>query len=123
MNLQLLTEGWNEITTSPAWVIVALILNILSFLWAKVHWMDNKWIPVVCVFGGGVLYFLVGPHVVNPQQPHPQFMKFLLGMVLGAGSFAAHGSLMAFLRSKFPGFMPDSTATDKIEKSNEKNPV
>jgi hypothetical protein len=123
MDLNLITQLWEQVSHSPAWLIIVAVLNVVVFLWRYSERLNNRWIPHICVFCGMALYLLFGPiDAVEKSQRHPMAFMALLGALLGFFSWAANGAITKGIKKKFPDLFPDDTIQqNKTDKSNETN--
>lgn len=120
MDLSFITQLWEQVIKSPVWIVIALVLNVLVFLWRKSDRTDNRWIPRICVLGGMLLYWALGPmDTIAKEQRHPWVLMLLFGALLGFGSWAAHGLLIKAIRLKFPGFLEDEAPAQNKTKAGE----
>lgn len=117
MDLSFIPQLWEQVTKSPAWLVIAGVLNVIVFLWRWAHFCNNRFIPWVCVLGGMLLYFFFGPMETIPKtQRHPEAFMLLLGVLLGFLSWAMNGGLTKLIRTKVPDFLQEETTTTNDKK-------
>lgn len=124
MDLTLITQLWEQVIASKIWLVIAIILNIVVFLWRLSETANNRWIPHILVLGGMLLYWLLGPMDTIPkEQRHPEVLMLLFGAILGFISWAANGAVAKAISAKFPGLFPepDAKQQNKLDKQNERH--
>jgi len=114
MDTTFITDLWTQITNAPIWIVIGLVINVFSFLWRRANYLDNKWIPFMCVGSGTGLYWLLAPiKSISADQRHPQIVMMMFGMILGFASWASQGPLMAYAQKKYPNWFPPQNTDNK----------
>lgn len=108
--INLLTALVGQITGSPAFIYVVVLVNCVIFAWELLPFLPSKFIPLVSMILGAVLFPFLSPvGSVDPSFPHPWLVLVIDGLLAGLLSFAAHAGLVKFLRAKF-GWPPEPPA-------------
>ena len=93
-------QVWN----SPNSALIILPVSIVAFIWEMNSKTPSKFIPVVCLALGMILYPLLTPLSSVPKTfPVPIVVLLLNGLVLGFIAWMVHKFVVKKLIDKFGG--------------------
>lgn len=111
MDLSLLTDGIKALYGAPAWMLLALVINVLGLVlkWSAI---PNKRIPIICVLAGGLLFPFVGSvDGITPPPRYPMVTLAEMGMIISLGAWLLHGLLLKRFEKFLPAWVLEDDAT------------
>ncbi len=98
----------------PAIVIICLLIGFLC----KASPLDDRWIPIVCGFCGGILGVVA--MIVSENFPtHDPFMAVAVGILSGFAATVRHQAVWQWLKDKVSGPTPAEAAEEKQDYTGE----
>ena len=115
--LNIFTDGWEQLTKSPVWLVIAVASLALGLLCKWVRAFPNRLIPIPVIVCSTALYWLLGS-TDGIDSKHPRVMLAIYGFILGFIVWAAHKFLLKKVEKFLPeGFLPtESFDTEEINK-------
>lgn len=100
--LTLVKDGWEQLTRSPIWLVIAVCGLAFGLLLKWIRCFDNRYIPLAVITMTTGLYALLGD-ASKVENPWPRVVLALYGFILGFMVWAAH----KFFLKKLEKFLPD----------------
>jgi hypothetical protein len=101
MDLSILQAMIDQICKQPAMLMLVVFLSVIAYvleIWPR---FDSRWIPIVCILGGGGLYWLFASSDSVPKfYPYPIVILITNGLIAGLFSSAAHSTIVSWLMKK-----------------------
>lgn len=117
MDISLLLAPLEQLWHSPACFLIIFPISICAAVWETLEATPSKYIPIVCLVLGSVLYpSLTSVSTVPPGFPHPTVVLVLNGFVLGFIAFILHKFLIKKLIEKFnPSQVENKAAAQAVK--------
>lgn len=98
----------NDIKELSAPVLLALFLNVVGVIVARTA-IENKWIPLILMLSGGILYPLIEPYDSGSTLQYPLIKQFVVGVCIGGLSVGLNQTLRQFIPNKKDENTPPSS--------------
>lgn len=106
--LDQLNTAFDALTNGPIWIILVVAAVALSQVLRWAPRFPNRAIPLTVVALPTVGYPLLGNvHAFPTTQRNPLLFMGLIGMILGAVSWAFHAMLLTILFKKLQSILPE----------------
>ena len=92
-----------QLTSLGPEALVGLIIIVAGYVIRLLPWPPGRWIPVLCLVLGAVLYpLLAKPGPADLAVRHPAVRQVLVGFLIGFLSWIGHNKFLAPLETKLP---------------------
>ena len=120
-----ITDLFNQLLSAKAEVLTAILCIVIGYVCRKISIFPNRFIPLVCLVTGGVVYPLIVPvGDVAYQASHPTVRCVIIGLIIGFAIWTLHKALLKPLEAKFPWLTKflDGTNSDSDPEAFTKSP-
>lgn len=116
-----LNDAEELVAKAPSWFWMVLGLVLMGVAWKKSA-LPNRWLPVVNLLVGGIVYPIIAYRPSLDQKfYHPVTTLVLIGLLIGLLAEVAHEGIVAKLKARFPWLAWPEDSTTKNAESTEKN--
>lgn len=113
--LKIFTDGWEQLTHSPLWLILAVMTLAIGFTLKSAKVFPNRFIPLITLPFCTIAYAMLGaPGDINPTIPYPRVMLGFYGFLDGFLAWTLHRVALKRLEKFCPWLQPVLSEFDSI---------